>query len=99
MYIDGVGVAKDEASAMEWVMKATEQRNDSSAQFNVGIMYMNVIVPCFNGVAKDDASAVKWFLKAVEQGHTKAQSNVAYFARIGLRRSTLGTMGVLDGVI
>jgi hypothetical protein len=94
MYIDGVGVAKDEASAMEWFMKAAEQGNDSSAQFNVGIMYMNG-----NGVTKDDASAVKWFLKAAEQGHTKAQSNVAYFARIGLRRSTLGTMGVLDGAI
>ena len=79
MYIDGVGVAKDEASAMKWFMKAAEQGNDSSAQFNAGIMYMNVIVPCFNGVAKDDASAVKWFLKAAEQGHAKAQFKVAVF--------------------
>ena len=47
------------------------EQGDTSAQFNLGIMYRKG-----NGVPENDKTAVKWYTKAAKQGHAKAQSNL-----------------------
>ena len=42
-----------------------------SAQFNLGVMYLNG-----RGVPQDDAEAVKWHRLAAEQGYASAQFNL-----------------------
>jgi TPR repeat protein len=51
MYVNGEGVPKDAAQAVNWYRKSAEQGN-ASAQFNLGLM-------CFlgDGVAKDAVEA------------------------------------------
>ena len=66
-YVDGRGVAKDNAEAAKWYLKAAEQGN-ANGQFELGFMYENG-----KGVAKDEAEAIKWYRKAAAQGNTKAQ--------------------------
>ena len=66
-YMNGVGVAKDDAEALKWYRKAAEQGN-AVLQNMLGLMYGKG-----QGVAKDDAEAAKWFRKSAEQGNAFAQ--------------------------
>ena len=68
MYLVGIGVAKDEKKAAEWIAKAAEQ-GDADAQFVLGSLYLDGI-----GVAKGEKKATEWIAKAAEQGNTDAQS-------------------------
>src|SRR6266540_1173259 len=63
-------VAKDEAEAVKWFLKAAEQ-NVADAQFSLGVCYANG-----QGVTEDDAESVKWFRKAAEQNLADAQYNL-----------------------
>src|SRR6266498_2006941 len=63
-------VAKDEAEAVKWFLKAAEQ-NVADAQFNLGVCYASG-----QGVAKDDAEAYKWWLLAAGQGNDDAKHNM-----------------------
>jgi hypothetical protein len=67
MYAAGRGVAKDEAMAVKWFLKAAAQ-DDRSAQFNLGLMYDQG-----RGVDVDGAKAGMWFRKAAENGLPEAQ--------------------------
>ena len=67
MYYNGDGVAKDDAKAAEWYMKAAEQENDF-AQYKLGAMYDKG-----EGVPKDSAKAAEWWKKAAAQGNDAAQ--------------------------
>src|SRR6266496_1644290 len=69
-------VAKDEAEAVKWFLKAAEQ-NVADAQFSLGVCYANG-----RGVTKDDAESVKWFRKAAEQNDARTQ------AALGVRYAT-----------
>ena len=62
-YFTGVGVAKDDAKALNWFRKAAESGN-AGAQFDLGVFY-----EAGRGVPKDDKEAVKWYRKAAEQGY------------------------------
>ena len=65
--IGSLGVAKDEAEAVEWFRKAAKH-NNTQAQNLLGICYHNG-----EGVAQDYVEAVKWFRKAAEQNDAHAQ--------------------------
>lgn len=65
-YVDGRGVAKDDAEAVKWFHKAAQQGN-ANGQFELGYMYESG-----KGVAKDAAEAAKWYQKAAAQGNADA---------------------------
>jgi TPR repeat protein len=60
----------DYATAMkEW--KPLAEQGDSSAQYNLGLMYANG-----RGVIQDYNAAVKWYRLSAEQGDVYAQTNL-----------------------
>jgi len=63
----GEGVAKDDAEAAKWYLKAAEQ-GLADAQLQIGICYSEG-----EGVLKNEVEAAKWYLKAAKQGHDVAQ--------------------------
>src|SRR6266704_6820789 len=65
-----LGVAKDDAEAVKWYLKAADQ-NVAKAQFNLGVCYDDGL-----GVTKNEVEAVKWFRKAAEQDYAMAQFNL-----------------------
>ena len=62
--------SKQYSEALREFNKAAQQ-GDTSAQFNLGVMYANG-----RGVPQDHREAVKWFRLAAEQGHALAQNNL-----------------------
>jgi TPR repeat protein/DnaJ-domain-containing protein 1 len=70
MYQDGLGVVKNECTAVKWYTKAAEQGH-AKAQYNLGVMHEKG-----QGVIKNEQTAVEWYTKAAEQGHAKAQYNL-----------------------
>ena len=70
MYDGGIGVLKNDKSAVKWYTKAAEQ-GVAIAQSNLGVMYDEGL-----GVLENDKTAVKWYTKAAEQGHAMAQFNL-----------------------
>lgn len=71
LYLEGNGVAKDDAKAVVWYRKAAEQ-GDAVAQFNLATMYEGG-----RGIAKDDAQAIVWYRKAAENGFSEATTQLA----------------------
>ena len=71
-YLNGVGVAVDEAKGVMWLRQAGEQGH-LQAQFFLASCYVKGM-----GCEKDQAEAVKWFRKAAEQGHPRAQFELGY---------------------
>ncbi len=67
MYEKGIGVAKDEAEAVEWYREAAEQ-GSAMAQSILGLMYSYG-----RGVTKDEAEAMRWWREG-------AQSRLREFA-------------------
>ena len=55
MYYDGRGVPQDDAEAVKWYRKATEQ-GYAKAQNNLGLMYYNG-----EGVSQDYVQAHMWY--------------------------------------
>ena len=49
-------------------LRVRAEQGDASAQFNLGVMYVNG-----RGVPEDDVEAVRWFRLAAEQGDALAQ--------------------------
>lgn len=70
LYVEGRGVARDDAEAVNWFRRAAEQ-GDMMAQFNLGASYAEGA-----GVTRDDAEAAKWFRRAADQGMSFAQLNL-----------------------
>ena len=68
MYELGRGVPQDDAEAVKWYRKATEQGH-AEAQYILGVMYAEGR----QGVPQDYAEAVKWWRKAALQGYALAQ--------------------------
>ena len=71
MYLNGDGVERDFAKALEWNLKAAEQGN-AFAQNRLGNTY------CFGygGIERNYVKAVEWYRKAAEQGNAFAQRNL-----------------------
>ncbi len=78
LYWHGVGVAKDDAKAIEWFRKAADQ-GLAAAQANLGWMYEHG-----TGLEKDDAQAVAWYRKAAMQGNSLAETRLGFMYESGL---------------
>jgi TPR repeat protein/class 3 adenylate cyclase len=61
-YLDGIGVAKDQAEALRWYRKAAELGSGRAMTF-LGLCYANGL-----GVPRDYSEAVNWFRKSAEGG-------------------------------
>ena len=70
-YLDGDGVAVNEAEAAKWLERAATQ-NDAIAAYRLGTLYERG-----HGVAADPAKAVHWYGVAAQQGNRKAMHNLA----------------------
>ena len=75
MYLSGRGVPQDDAEALRWNRKASEQ-GDATAQFNLGLMYEKGI-----GVPQDYVSAHMWINLAAAQGGEDAQKSREFVAK------------------
>lgn len=84
IYSKGEGVAKDQAAAAQWVLKAAEQ-GDVKAQIQLGHRYLKG-----EGVMKNSENALKWFSKAAESGSAEAQMALGgvYLAGKGVKRNS-----------
>ena len=97
-YLHGMGVAADEAAAVNYLGQAAEQ-GYMDAQFNYGVCFVKGI-----GVPQDDKEAEKWFVKATEQltkiaeqGDAKAQMRLGevYFDGVGIAKDeALGALWI-----
>jgi TPR repeat protein len=74
-YLNGDGVAKDEAAAFKWYKKAAEQGN-AEAHNLVGEMYR-----AGEGVDKNKEEALRWYHLSARQGNADAMCNLgaAYY--------------------
>ena len=70
LHMQGVGLEKDEALAVEFYIAAAEGGH-LSAQFNLGLAYFKG-----RGVDKDFDKAMEWWEKAADAGHSAAQYNI-----------------------
>lgn len=69
-YRKGIGVQKNEESALKWYRLAAEA-GDPHAQFQVGLHYGG------KGLPKNSKEAIDWYQKAAEVGLAEAQYNLA----------------------
>jgi TPR repeat protein len=70
LYLQGRGVAKDEAEGARWYRKAADVGN-ADAMSRLGFLYEPG-----RGVAKDDAEAARWYRKAADGGSALAMRNL-----------------------
>lgn len=77
--MNGEGVEKDEAAAVECWKKAAQQ-DFAPAQYKLGVCYTQGAC----GVEKDDALAAQYFVKAAEGGIADAMFNLAIFYGNGI---------------
>lgn len=90
MYLNGEGVAKDPAKALEqfqesgerWAARLRYKEGFPEAQYMLGTMYRDGV-----GTVKDPEAAAKWFGRAADQGHTESQFALA---EIYLKSTELG---------
>ena len=71
MYLNGAGVRKDRAVAVEYFKRAAD-KGDAEAQWNVAMLYKHG-----DGVARNPAAASWYFARAAEQGITRAPDDPA----------------------
>ena len=76
--IEGIGVAQDAKSAIEWYKKAA-QTGDSVSAREIGVIYDKG-----RGVPVDYAEAVKWYKVAADRGDAQAQYNLGVLMYYGV---------------
>lgn len=91
MYEQGIGVGKDEKSALAWYRKSAEQGN-SNAQYNLAVLYENG-----RGGDVDFAQAHQWYRKAVQQGDGLAIGNLGmlYVRGQGVKEDKVAGLALL----
>lgn len=73
MYLEGLGVEKDEIMAADWYAKSAEQ-GYAMAQNTIGAMYVQGL-----GVEEDRQKGLSYIMKAAKQGLKLAQQNAYGF--------------------
>ena len=83
MYLNGQGVGRDDAQALQWFRRAAGQGH-ALARTNLGYLYETG-----RGVRQNDSEAVRWYRLAAAQGEVNAQNNLGnmYFNGRGVRQS------------
>ena len=76
-YMNGFGVAQNEAEGIKWIRKAAE-KGLPEAQCRLAGCYLTG-----DGVETDASEAAKWFRAAAEQGLAEAQCQLAHFYFVG----------------
>ena len=76
MFIEGQGVAQDDAEAAKWFRNAAEQGR-AVAQFNLGVMYATS-----QGVPQDHVQALMWFNLAAAHGEPHARKVLEFLAKM-----------------
>jgi localization factor PodJL len=81
-YVDGDGVAVNEAEGAKWLERAAT-RGQAVAAYRLGTLYERG-----HGVAADHAKATRWYAVAAEAGNRKAMHNlaVAYAQGTGVQK-------------
>jgi len=77
MYQNGLGLVKDDATALKW-MRASAEQGYAYAQHGLGFMYMTG--EC---VDKDEVKAAMWFEKAANQGMAGAAMTLGFMYEQG----------------
>jgi len=77
LYLNGLGVEKNERLALMWFTYAGEQ-GMADAQYNAGVLFYSG-----KGVYPDHKSAIEWWTLAAAQGHANAQNNLAIMYAFG----------------
>lgn len=72
LYLNGLGVEKNEQTAFEYYMQAAAQ-GEETALSQIGWMYMN---GC--GIEEDPSQAFFWFNEAAQKGSDVGMNNLAY---------------------
>jgi hypothetical protein len=72
IYLEGKGVAQNDAKAFEWFHKAAEQ-GLAEAQFKTAAL----LFEGKNGLARNTDEAALWYRRAADQGHERGQLNTA----------------------
>jgi TPR repeat protein len=67
-YLLGIGVAKNEARAVDWFRRAAE-KGHAPSQWQLGRCYAEGLV-----IEKDQSQAVSWRRKGAEQGSAESQN-------------------------
>jgi len=76
-YLNGNGVAKDDAKAFEYFQKAAAQ-SEPKAQHNLGLMYLQG-----RGTEKSEVKGIEWLRKAAAQGSPVSQDALGLALRDG----------------
>jgi TPR repeat protein len=72
-YLDGDGLARNDADAAQWLERAAEA-GEPVAQYRLGTLYQRGV-----GVVQDEAKALRWYEAAADQGNRKAMHNLGVF--------------------
>jgi hypothetical protein len=78
-YIGGIGVARDPAQGLAWLVKSADQ-GYFGAEYALAYMYLNGAVK----LPKDEHEAAKWFWKAAKQQNKASQDKLAAMLAQGL---------------
>ena len=70
LYAGGNGVAKDDAQALSWFLKAAAQGH-TKAEVSLGSIYAHGF-----GVAQDWGESIRWYRRAAAKGDTTAEHNL-----------------------
>jgi localization factor PodJL len=83
-YLDGDGLAVNEAEGAKWLERAAA-RGEAVAAYRLGTLYERG-----HGVAVDHAKAARWYMAAAKVGNRKAMHNlaVAYAQGTGVKKDT-----------
>lgn len=71
LYMNGLGVKKNDRLALMWFIRAGQQ-GMADAQYNAGVMYY-----LGQGVYPSFKSAIAWWQLAANKGHANAENNLA----------------------
>ncbi len=92
LYFNGIGVAKNNAKALEWLQKAAKS-GDARAAFDLGMLYLRG-----ENIPKDLKKAASWLEIAANKDNKEAQYNLAlmYYHGDGVKQDIKKSAELLD---
>jgi TPR repeat protein len=78
LYMNGDGVAQNDAVAFQWLSQAGKA-GEASAEANLGVLYLNG-----RGVSLDRYQGIVWLVRAAEQGEASALASIGRAYSLGL---------------